>query len=98
MHQTLQKGTGRDYNSRSVILDTKRGFNSLHFARVMQQLSGLSLAQIQIWFPFAYPFQPELIGLLIALSPWCPHRWALAGIQHSELKSTEVRGLRHFTA
>src|SRR4051812_19490575 len=97
MHEALQERPGRDYHSLRLVLNSKSCFYASDLTAVMQQLCGLTLPEIQVWFTFADPLESKLISFLIALSSRCPDRRTFLRIEHAELHSGHVRRLAHLT-
>src|SRR5260370_18353146 len=63
----------------------------------MKEFGRLPLFEIQVWLTFAKPFEPKLVGLLVALRTWRPNGGPFLGVQHAELEAGHVRSLSHLT-
>jgi hypothetical protein len=79
----------------AVVLDFQGGFDSKDRPITVEESEALSLAEVQVWFAFTDPFEPELVSFLVALSTRSPDRWTFLGVQHPELESSHVRGFAH---
>jgi hypothetical protein len=64
----------------------------------MAQPGCLALFAIQVGLLLAYPFEPELVSLLITLGSRGPNRWTLPGVQHAELEAGHIRVFAHLAS
>src|SRR5579859_6234120 len=98
MHQTAKKCPGSNYDAGSQVLNLQSCLDANSHPILVQYLCRLPLLYIQVRFRLTYPFEPELVSLLIALRPWCPDGWTLLGVKHPKLQAGHVRSLAHLTA
>ena len=63
----------------------------------MEELDALGLPEVEVGLALADPFQPELVGLLIALGSRSPDGRPFPGVQHPKLEPGQVRCQAHFS-
>ena len=98
VHQPAQKCPRRHDHGRAVILHFQRRFDPKGRAVACRILAICPCLTSRSRLAFANPFQPKLVGLLVALRAWRPNGRSFLGVEHPELQAGHIGRLAHLAA